>query len=167
MFSRLRRAREDVAAMQRLFPEAERLAHADGLELPGAEHLLLAALELDDDGLAVLAELGVGRGDLAAAIDAQYEQALRSVGVVADDAAIDAALPDPPLRATGIYRSTPAAQQLFGRAVATARSSRSPLRSTHVLLAATEADRGTLARTFDALGIDRAALAGRIRRQLA
>ena len=48
MFDKLRRARADLTTMNALFPAAERIAHGDGIDQPGAEHLLLAALDLDD-----------------------------------------------------------------------------------------------------------------------
>ena len=48
MFDSIRRARTDLAVMDAVLPAAERLAHADGIPQPGAEHLLLGALELPD-----------------------------------------------------------------------------------------------------------------------
>ena len=48
MFDKLRRARADLTTMNALFPAAERIARDDGIDQPGAEHLLLAAIDLDD-----------------------------------------------------------------------------------------------------------------------
>ena len=164
MFNGLRRARADITTMNRLFPAAERIAHRDGADEPGAEHLLLAALDLPDGvALDVLSANGVDRDHLSDAIAGQHAEALRSVGIAADDNAIDALLPHPSDRPAGVYRSTASARALFGRATDLAKAEPAPLGSGHVLLAATELDHGTLARVFEHLGVDRALLADRIR----
>jgi ATP-dependent Clp protease ATP-binding subunit ClpA len=168
MFRQLRRARADVATMHRLLPAAERLAQRDGVDVPGPEHLVLAAFDLDD-GTArhALADVGIDGARLHAAVVAQHADALRTVGVVADEDAIAARLPGPPERPTGVHRSTATAQAVFRRAVDVARADRSPLRSGHVLLAATEIEHGTLPRALDHLAIDRTVLAAAARRHLA
>ncbi len=154
MFSGLRGARADLATMNRLFPEAERLAHRDGIDEPGAEHLLIAALDLlDESGRRALQEFGIDGNQVHEAMIAQHQEALHGIGIGADDNAIDALVP-PPQRPRGPYRSTPAAQALFRRATELARRDRSPLLSGHVVLAATEVNHGTLARIFDHLAID-------------
>jgi ATP-dependent Clp protease ATP-binding subunit ClpA len=167
VFSKLRRARTDIATMKRLFPDAERLAQADGLDRPGAEHLLLAALDLDDGtALQALGEMWIDSQQLHDAVIAQYDEALRGVGITADDNAIDARLPAPPERTTGPYRSQGSMQTLFQRAVTLAKSDGSPLRSGHLLLAATESEHGALARALTHLGIDRHELHDAARRHL-
>lgn len=51
---------EDLRTMRRLFLGAEAHARAEGRDLPGAEHLLLAALDLPDDSArVVLAQAGI------------------------------------------------------------------------------------------------------------
>ena len=153
MLQALRRARADLSTMNHLFPEAERLARGDGADQPGAEHLLLAALDLDGTALAALGELDIDRERLARAVQEQHDEALRSIGIVADENAIDAALPvpGPP---TGIYRSSPSLQQTFQRAVKLAKADKAPLQSVHILLASTENEHGTLRRAFEHLGTD-------------
>ncbi len=120
MFNKLRRARADLATMNALFPAAERIARDDGVEQPGAEHLLLAALDLDDIATSALSAVDVDRAELRAAIAVQHEEALRAIGVVADDNAITAALP-PGGRPRGPYRSQGSMQTAFQRAVELAR----------------------------------------------
>jgi ATP-dependent Clp protease ATP-binding subunit ClpA len=153
MLKALRRARADLTTMHRLFPEAERLARSDGTDRPGAEHLVLAALDLDDTALAALWELGIDRDRLRQAVIDQHDEALRAIGITADENAIDAASP-PPGRPTGVYRSAPSLQQTFQRAVKLAKADKVPLQSVHVLLAATEHEHGTLRRAFAHLGTD-------------
>lgn len=159
MFARLRRARADLALMNRLLPAAERLAHAEGAERPSAEHLLLAALELEDGvARAALAAAGVLPADLRTAITEVHAEALESVDIAADDEAIGAALP-PPRQARGSYRSEGSLQTLFQAAVRSAKAERRELTSGDVLKAAVEAERSTPARALARLGVDRAALA--------
>ena len=139
--------------MNKLLPEAERIARHDGVERPGAEHLLLASLDLDGTALAALKELDIDRGQLHQAVVDQHDEALRAIGIEADENAIDASLPLPE-RAAGVYRSGPSLQQTFQRAVKLAKADKVPLQSIHVLLAATELEHGTLRRAFDHLGVE-------------
>jgi ATP-dependent Clp protease ATP-binding subunit ClpA len=153
------RARADIATMNALLPEAERLAHAQGLAEPAAEHLLLAALDLPDGGARrVFAAVGVDPGGLAGALADEHADALTSVGVSLDAEALDSALP-PPAQPRGAYRSTAGAQALFQRATAISKTRKQPLTSTDVLLAATESEFGVVPRAFERLGTSAAALA--------
>jgi ATP-dependent Clp protease ATP-binding subunit ClpA len=154
MFDKLRRARADIATMNALFPAAERIARDDGIEQPGAEHLLLASLDLDD-GIAsnALSAFDVSPAEFRAAIVGQHEEALHKIGVVADDNAIAAALPasgEP----TGAYRAQGSLQTAFQQAVALAKRDKAPLNSGYFLLAITDAERGTAVRALQYLGVD-------------
>lgn len=158
MLNKMRRARADLATMNALFPQAERIAHADGIDQPGAEHLLLAALDLDDGvATAALQSFDVDAAALGAAIVEQHDEALRSVGVIADDNALAAALPDHD-EARGPYRARGSLSLAFQRAIALAKQDRAALNSGYLLLAIVEAERGTVARALEHLGIDRTLL---------
>ena len=167
MFDKLRRARTDLATMNALLPAAERFAHEEGIDQPGEEHLLLAALDLDD-GIArrALGAFDIDRASLQAGIAGQHDETLQSIGVHADDNAIAAALP-PAGRPSGAYRAQASAQRAFQHAVELAKRDKVPLNSGHVLLASTEAEHGPLARSFDHLGVDRTLLREHTRRLLA
>lgn len=84
------------------------------------------------------------------------------------DAAADLARPHPieAPTGTGVYRAEPSAQELFAAAGALARVARQRLRGAHVVLAAVDLERGTLARVLDRLGVDRAQLNDAAREQL-
>jgi ATP-dependent Clp protease ATP-binding subunit ClpA len=154
MFDTMRRARADLATMNAVLPAAERMARHDGIDEPGAEHLLLAALDLDD-GIArrALGEFGVDAAGLRAAVAAQHEDALRSIGVIADEQALAAALPDAG-QPRGVYRSQGSLQDAFQEAVAIAKRDGTRLTSGHLLLAATTPDHGTVHRALARLAID-------------
>lgn len=167
MFSKLRRARADLTTMNALFPAAERMARDDGTEQPGAEHLLLAALDLDD-GIAqeVLDTFDVDPARLRAAIASQHDETLRAIGVIADDNAIAAALPASCLP-TGPYLTQGSAQTAFQHAVALAKRSKANLNSGHLLLATTDSEHGTVARSLHHLSVDRDLLRNRTCEMLA
>ena len=164
MFGNLRQKFDDVRTMRVLFPTAEELAQRDGQDRPGAEHLLLAALDLPDGtATEVLERLGLSREDVRAAISAQHDDALRSLGVEARLDPDDLPAPEP---GRGAYHSTGSAQRLFRAAADHARADGSGLRSAWFIVAATEFDRGSVARAIDRLPVDRAHLAATAREVL-
>lgn len=166
MFSTLRRARADLTTLHTLLPAAERIARDDGTDQPGAEHLLLAALGLDDAiARAAMATLGADNDGLRGAIRGLHQEALNRIGVIADERAIGEALPptDPP---RGPYRVQGSLQTAFQRAVELAKEERAALNSGHVLLAVTEPEHGTVAGALRRLGIDRSELREETRRRL-
>lgn len=166
MFNKLRRAREDLTTMNSLFPAAERIARDDGIDQPGAEHLLLAAVDLDD-GIAksALGAVGVDPAELRAAIVGQHEDALRSIGVIADDNAIAAAMPASG-QPRGPYRAQGSLQAAFQMAVALSKHDKASLNSGYLLLAITDAEHGTVARALERLGADRTLLRDQTQRLL-
>lgn len=146
----LKTARHDIRLIADLLTRAESEALAIGDPQPGAEHLLIASLLLDDDS----ARSALGR-DVAAvrdALTAVHATALAAAAVV--DASAPSALPP----ARGLYRSEVSTRDVFARAKALARRSPSGLRAAHVLCAIAEREHGTAARVLEQLGIDRGAL---------
>ncbi len=158
MFDSLRRRIEAMKSIKDLLSGAEDIARREGSAQPAAEHLLLAALDLPDGtARAALARVGVSAEALGAAIRAQHGAALESVGVIVDQDAIAASLPEPG-PATGVYRSEASARDLFQRAASDARAGGGRLVGAHVVRAAATLERGTVARTLQHLGVDREAL---------
>jgi ATP-dependent Clp protease ATP-binding subunit ClpA len=156
MFDTLKVRLQDMRTIARLCTAAEELARAE----PGSEHLVLAALDLPDGSArSAFAQLGVSRDDFAQAIQAQFVDALGSVGleVPADDEAQPQALAPPRSR---LYRAAPSGQALIERLVcAPRRAQRRPLAGADILLAAAEERFSIAARAFARLGIARERLA--------
>lgn len=166
MFDKLRRARADLSTMNTLFPAAERIAAGEGVDRPGAEHLLLAAFELEDGiGVEAFKTYNVTPDDLRTAIAAQHQDALLSVGVDADDEAIAAAMPAV-RSSTGPYQSQGSMQTAFQRSMALAKADKAAINSGHLLLAVTEPDHGIVSRALDRLGVTKASLQQRTRQLL-
>lgn len=147
----LRTARHDIRLIADLLTLAESEAHALGDPQPGAEHLLIASLLLDDDS--ARSALGVHAATVRDALTAVHAAALSGASVI--DSSTPSAVPP----ARGPYRSDVSTREVFGRAKALARRSPSGLRAAHVLAAVAEREHGTAARVLAHLAIDRTALA--------
>ena len=147
----------EFRTIRALLENAERIARGLGEASPGAEHLLLSALDLPDGSARRAFErLGRSPDDLPAAIASQHRSALASVGILVDDHPAPRPLPD----ARGVFRLTPPAQAAFRRAVELSGSPKPRrLLGAHVLLALSEQEHGTVPRALTAMGIDRGALA--------
>ena len=146
----------DVRTIRTLLEGAEAEANRAGESMPGAEHLLLAALDLPD-GTARRAfeRVGADPSALRQAIEEQHADALRAVGIDAD---AEPAVPVAP-STNGVYRSSGSAQSAFQAAGKLAREGRSPLAGAHVVLAIAGMEHGTAIRAVRSLGIDIDALA--------
>lgn len=147
----------DVHTIKTLLTEAERQALSLGDDAPGAEHLVLAALTLEDGSAREL--LGVDAARFREALVAMHAAALEAVGVPAFEEGLHPAPPRP-----GVYRSEVSAQEVFQRAKVLAKQDRrGGLKGAHIVRAAAERGHGTVARVLDRLGIDREALTGESR----
>lgn len=161
MLKTLRQRFRDARTVSRLCNGAEKHANAGGQRQPGAEHFVLAALELED-GTArqTFTSLGIDSEAFAAAIESQYRAALATVGVAdSGEAGLPEAHPTAPPR--GPYLAQASAQRLMsvltGEIMKEAQQGDSsfPLLSAHVLLAASSAKHGVCVRAFEALDLDR------------
>jgi ATP-dependent Clp protease ATP-binding subunit ClpA len=147
-----------MRTMRDLLQRAEVEAREHGDELPGPEHLLLAALALPDGTAGrALGRVGVDPASLRRAVEEVHAAALAGVGIRAEDGL---AAPVPRAAPRGPFRSTPQAQQAFQDAVALSKSdgSRGRLVGAHVVAAVVDLERGTATRALTALGVDRASL---------
>lgn len=82
MFKHIKLRLRDMATIKTLCLQAECYARESGEDKPGEEHLLLAALQLDEgSALRVFEHLGVDVVQVQSAIKQQYDEALQSVGI--------------------------------------------------------------------------------------
>ena len=148
----------EIRTINELLAGADTAARRMGDVSPGPEHLLLAALAMDD-GTArrAFARAGADPDAFEAAVAAQHDAALRAIGVepvALAPADVDAGPPK------GVFRSTPVAQRAFQEAVKLSKQVKpSRLLGAHVVAAVAEERQGTAARTLRAMGVDAAALA--------
>ncbi|MDC8760898.1 Clp protease N-terminal domain-containing protein [Janthinobacterium fluminis] len=167
MFDAIKKRFRDMGTIKALCESAERHANSAGQAEPGAEHFVLAALDLPD-GTArqVFARLRANPDGYRAAIAEQYASALRNVGIAMEAEAFGngAAIPG----AKGAYASQPSAQALMRELAEQRKSAGSlPLLGVHVILAAAQAQFGVAARALQAMGVSPAALAEAARAEIA
>lgn len=154
----------DVRTIKQLLTGAEAESRSSGEDVPGPEHLLLAAASLPDGSAGrALTRVGIDLEQLRHAIELVHRTALATVGIETP-APATAALQSP---ATGVFRSTPQAQQVFQEAVALSKGSKpSRLAGAHVVIATCGLERGTAARALAELGVDRERLRQAAREEL-
>ena len=161
MFDKIKQRFRDMRTISALCLGAEKHANADGQKEPGAEHFVLAALELPD-GTArkALERLHVNPNNYRAAIAQQYEEALKSVGITLPPggATRDDTLAVP--CGKGIYQAQASAQALMQRLAKQHQADTdTPLLGAHVLQAIAAAQYGVAVRALRAAGADLALLA--------
>lgn len=149
----------DIRTVSALLTLAEQESLAAGLLDPGAEHLVLASLELPDGtARAAFAVLGHTADGLRGALADNAADALAAVGVIgAPPMATSGPEPESPAR-HGAYRSKGSLQDLLTATRHVANSRHESLTSAHVLIAAADVTDGTLARALARLGVEPAAL---------
>lgn len=155
MFKTLKVRFQDMRTIAQLCTAAENIARAE----PGSEHLVLASFDLPDGTTRdAFARLGLSREAFAEAIQAQFADALGSVGLTlpaGDTAAQSTARPRGKL-----YRAAPSGQAVFERLVhSPRREARQPLAGADILLAVAEEQYSVAARAFARLGVQREQLA--------
>ena len=172
MFNVLRQRFRDLRTSIALCSGAEKIANATGQKEPGAEHLVLSALELPDGTARKAFErIHADPNGFRAAIARQYEDALHNIGIAlpSDVASTDEATPVAPGK--GLFK----AQASFDTLMQTLREvknkeqkadSAAPLLGAHVILAATTAQYGVAARAFRAMGVDPTKLADAARTEI-
>ncbi len=160
---------DDMRTIKQLLTDAERIAREVGEEEPGAEHLLLAAIGLPDGTAArALGKVGVDADRIRAALREEQADALVSVGVPRETAeAMAVPAPLGPAGAPLLYGAGPSAREAFGEAATMARSAKQRLAGAHVVAAVAGIERGTMARVFELIGVDRQRLADAAREEIA
>ncbi|EHN09792.1 putativeATP-dependent Clp protease ATP-binding subunit [Patulibacter medicamentivorans] len=160
---KLTRRFRSVNTIKLLLTDAEAKGRAAGESHAGAEHLLLAALDLPDGlGRRALVAAGADPDAVGPAIEAEHDDALRAIGV--EPVAIEPTAPPPP---SGPLLTGASAQAAFRRAAELSRADRRlGLTGAHVVLAVAEMEHGTAARALRRLGVDGAALRAAARAEL-
>lgn len=153
-------ALDDMRTIKRLLTDAERIARELGEAEPGAEHLLLSAMDLPDGtAAAALSRVGVDAQGVRAALLAEQAEALEAAGMPRDRA--EALATPEPLGDAGrpiLYAAGPTAREAFRAAGDAARRAKRPLVGADVVAAVAALERGTAARILDRLRVDRPAL---------
>lgn len=167
MFQRIRQRFSDMRTIHALCTGAERHANAEGQHKPGAEHFVLAAIELPDrTARKAFARLQTDPDGYRGAIARQYEDALRALGIAVPEGAIRGTGVVPP-QGTRLYRAQPSADAVMQHLAAQRKTDPDgPLLGAHVLLAAASAQYGVAIRALLAMGVAPAELARAARAEI-
>lgn len=164
MFHQLKHRFLSMRTLSQLCTQAEVHARASGQAAPGAEHFLLAAIDLPDGSARRAFEsIGADPAAVRSAIEQQYRNALQGLGL--DNAALPQAAALEP-HAPGLYRAQPSGQELVQALARTRKDQGGPLLGAHVVLAVAAMSQGVAARTLRAMGIDAARLAAAAQTQV-
>lgn len=154
MFAKLRQRWQDTRTIMKLSLDAEQRALQQGQQHPGAEHYLLAALDLPDGSARrVFARLGADPDAYRAALANRHAATLNAIGL--HDAAGDA---PPPAQAGVLFDAQPSGQALMQSLPELQRRLPAPLCGAHVVLAAAAMAHSAAGRAFKTIGIDLQAL---------
>ncbi len=157
MFQSIKGKLRDMSTIRQLCEAAEAHALADRQRQPGAEHFLLAALDLQD-GTAQLTfkRVGVNPEALKPAIEHQYRAALEAIGLSVGLGEVSGA-PATQQLAQGVYQAAACGQEVM-QALANARHRHAPLLGAHVVAIIAAMPYGVAARALRSIGVDLAAL---------
>jgi len=160
---RIRQRMRDVRTIKDLSLAAEQLAIGMGDAPPGAEHFMLAAINMADGTAHQAFEfVGADPDQFRISIDEQYDQALRSTGIEAANIDNDAVVNEMGLSESkpAPFQTKPDVTSLFKRMhqFDSARPDR-PLLGASVVFAAASLEQGVTARTLRAMNVDRGELA--------
>ncbi len=162
IFSFIKRVKQkgrDMKTISQLCLGAEAHANGNGEEQPGAEHFLLAALDLPD-GTAkkVFERLGIDPEKINEAISQQHIDALSNVGIDVEALDINMGKAEAVKPNAGLYKTTPSGQALMQKLHEMNAKRANPLMGLHVIEVIATMEQGIAPRALAAMGIDREAL---------
>ncbi len=154
MFSRIKARFNDIGTIGTLCTAAERHALREEQREPGAEHFLLAALDLPD-GTArrSFEEVGADPAALKDAIARQYGDALAAIGLDVGAPSAASAGAEPLAARPGVFNASASGQEVM-QALAASRSQHAPLLGAHVVAIVAGMPHGTAVRALRAMGVD-------------
>lgn len=158
MFGGIRTRLESMRTIRALCQQAELHARRDAKSEPGAEHFLLAALDLPDGTARVaFAQVGANASSFEGAIAHQYDEALRHIGIEPPMVPRRGLREDPGSAGGGHYHTAASGKQVM-QALAAGRKDHAPLLGAHVVAVVADMEQGVAARALRTMGVDRGAL---------
>lgn len=149
----------DMKTISKLCLGAERHANQQGEEKPGAEHFMLAALDLPDGSARnVFSRLNIDPQTMAEAIKQQHVDALNRLGIEPEvvEAAYDTVPEVTPKVA--LYDTTASGQALMQKLYQRNKKSKEALIGAHVLDVVAAMDYGIAPRVLQVMGVETKAL---------
>lgn len=168
MLRKLTQTFRDMGTIKTLCEAAERIANGEHQVAPGAEHFVLAALELPDGSAArVFARLGIEGSAFLEALRDDHRASLRAAGVSDQQiAGSEREVPCLP-RPKELYNASPSGEAVLkGLAALRKRGVTGPLQGVHVLDVVSAMQHGPTARAFRLLGRDEATVVAAIQGEM-
>lgn len=155
-----------MKTLVKLCEGSEKYATESGATEVGAEHYLLAAIDLPDGSARrVFERLDVDPDKLLGAINQQYSDALAKLGF--DPSGIGSVIDDPePVKKTLFFPSSASAKDVMQRLEAKCKE-HLPLRGVHVIKVIAETEYGVVIRALRVLGIEPDMLSEAVKHELA
>ncbi len=152
--------------MEKLFTTAEAAAARLGVSKPGAEYLVLSALQLPEESARRCFErIGADPDDFAAALISRHNDNLRAAGSDPIDVGVDQPIPESvPSRRPVQYDAS--GRALFQQVVGLVREEKSQIYGASIVLVAAQIDNGNTPRTLQRMNVDRHELAAAARLEL-
>jgi ATP-dependent Clp protease ATP-binding subunit ClpA len=159
VFRRLKYKIRDMGTISKLFKNAEALAQKHGEEMPGAEHFLLAALALPDNTAGnAFRRIGAEPSGFTDAINAQYHEALQSIGITAAPDLLAGDTTQPATEEVKLYQAKPSVQELMQQLIRLPSKNNMPLVGAHLVEVLASQEHGVTARALKVMGVDLAKL---------
>ncbi|MCR6499180.1 Clp protease N-terminal domain-containing protein [Shinella sp. CPCC 101442] len=155
MFGSIKARFGSMGTIRALCERAEHHARQEGQKEPGAEHFLLAALDLPDGTAQRTFEaVGADPANLHQAIERQYADGLKLVGL---DPALAGEFAVPATPTQKLYEAAPSGKEVMQK-LAEGRAAHRPLLGAHVVAIVAGMPHGVAARALRVMGIDAEAL---------
>ena len=144
----------DMKTISKLCVGAEEYANQYGEEKPGAEHFMLASLDLQDDSVRrIFEELGVNPDGMHQAIEIQHTEALASIGIVKEGIKLETIKPS-----LKLYDTKPSGQTVMQKIYQNNKARKTRLIGAHVIEVISSMEYGIAIRALQTMGIDLVAL---------
>jgi len=152
MIEKLKHIRGSMKTLIKLCEGSEKYATENGATEVGAEHYLLAAIDLPDGSARrVFERLDVDPDSLLNAINQQYSDALSKLGF--DPASIESVMDDPePVKKTLLFPASASGKDVMKR-LEEKRKEHLPLKGAHVVKVIAETEYGVVIRALRVLNI--------------
>ncbi len=152
MLKKIRLRIQDMKTISKLISGADEQAHISGEEEPGAEHFLLSALKMPEGSARrVFERVGADPDKFQEAIEKQYSDALKSVGINAESIDNDF---EPVETKRMFHNSKPSGQAVMKKLYALKKQDKDrPLLGAHVVRVVANMEHGVAARALKAMGI--------------
>lgn len=157
---------EDMKTISKLCLDAEKYANQYGEKKPGAEHFMLASLDLQDGSARkVFKRLDINPDAINQAIKDQHIEALANIGIVQKGGRFNVEPLETMKSSTKLYDTKPSGQTVMQRIYQNNKARNTQLIGAHVIEVISSMEYGVAVRTLQTMGIDFIALKSAVKNE--